>query len=89
VDQPDRVLGEQGVGPAGDFAVMTDVVGGVGAAHAGDGVADCDALIERGEHPQPEPLAQAGLADQDDRERGAAVRARADAGPAASPLVRV
>ena len=31
VDQPDRIFGEQGVGPPGDLAVMADVVGGVGA----------------------------------------------------------
>src|SRR6478752_2512984 len=52
---------------------MTDVVGGVGGAHPGDGVAHRDALIQRGEHTQPEPLAQGGLADQDDRERGSGV----------------
>ena len=74
MDQPDGVLGEQGVGAAGDFAVMADVVGGVGAAHPGDVVADRDALIQRGEHTEPEPLAQAGLADQDDRERGSTVQ---------------
>ena len=32
VDQPDRVPGEQGVGPSGDFAMMPYVVGGVGGA---------------------------------------------------------
>ena len=73
MDQRDRIVGEQGVGAAGDFAVMADVVGGVGAAHPGDAVADRDALIQRGEHTEPEPLAQAGLADQDDRERGSGV----------------
>src|SRR6185503_3808487 len=73
MDQPDRVLAEQGVGPSGDFAVMADVVGGVGAAHPGNRVADRDALIQRGQHPEPEPVAQAGLADEDDRERGSGV----------------
>lgn len=49
---------------------MADVVGGVGAPHPGDAVADRDALIQRG---QPEPVAHAGLADQDDRERESGV----------------
>jgi hypothetical protein len=73
VDHPDHVVGEQGVGPSGDFAVVADVVGGVDAAHPGDRVTDRDALIERGEHPEAESVAQAGLADEDDRERGSGV----------------
>jgi hypothetical protein len=36
VDKPDGVVGEQGIGAAGDFAVMADVVGGIGGAHSGD-----------------------------------------------------
>ena len=70
MDQPDGVLGERGVGPSGDFAVMADVVGGVGAAHPGNRVAHSDALVQRGEHTQSQALPQGGLADQDDRERG-------------------
>ena len=71
MDQPDGVLGERGVGPSGDFAVMADVVGGVGPP--GNRVAHRDALLQRGEHPEPQTLAQAGLADEDDREPGSTV----------------
>ena len=39
MDKPDGVVGEQGIGAAGDFAVMADVVGGIGGAHSGDVVA--------------------------------------------------
>ena len=34
VDQGDRVVGEQGVGAAGDLGVVADVVGGVGRCQA-------------------------------------------------------
>lgn len=52
MDEGDRVVGEQGVGAAGDLDVVADVVGGVGWVHAGDGVAHRDALIEGGQDSQ-------------------------------------
>jgi len=73
VDQPDGVVGEQGVGASGDFAVMAYVVGGVGGTHPADVVVHGDALIWRGEHPQPESLPQGWLAYQHDRERRSGV----------------
>ena len=50
VDDGDRVVGEQGVGAAGDLDVVGDLVGGVGRVHPGDGVAHRDALIESGQN---------------------------------------
>jgi hypothetical protein len=52
---------------------MLYVVGGVGGPHPGDVVADRDALIQCGEHPQSESLPQAGLADEHDREWGSGI----------------
>ena len=52
MDQGDGVVAEQGVRTAGDFDVVGEVVAGLGGAHAGQGVADGDALVERGEHAQ-------------------------------------
>ena len=69
-DEPDRVVGEQGVVAAGDATVVTDIVGGVGCAHPGDRAAHGNALVQRGEHTEAEAVPQGRLADQHDRERG-------------------
>ena len=55
---------------SGQFEVVGDVVAGVGLAHGRQGVAQRDALVEGGEGAEAEPLAQGGLADEDERERG-------------------
>ena len=64
VDQRDRVIGEQRIGPAGDLGVMADVVGGIGWCHSGQRVADRDPLIERCEDTEAQPMPQGGLSDQ-------------------------
>lgn len=69
VDDGDRVSGEQGVAAAGDLQVVGDVVAGLLVAHPGQGVSHGDALVERGEHAQPEALPQGGLTDQEGSER--------------------
>ena len=69
MNQGDGILGEQGVGAAGDLGVMADVVGGVSWTHAGQGVAHGDALIQRSQHAQAQPVPQGGLPDQHDGER--------------------
>ena len=75
-DEPDRVVGEQGVVAAGDATAVTDVVGGVGCAHPRDRVAHGEALVQRGEHTESEAVPQGRLADQHDRERGTKSPAR-------------
>src|SRR6266508_2257125 len=42
------VVGDECVGAAGEFEVVVQVAGGFGAGHAGEGVADGDALVEGG-----------------------------------------
>src|SRR6266542_3571240 len=46
VDERDGVVGDECVGAAGEFEVVVQVAGGFGAGHAGEGVADGDALVE-------------------------------------------
>src|SRR6266542_3954683 len=48
VDERDGVVGDECVGAAGEFEVVVQVAGGFGAGHAGEGVADGDALVEGG-----------------------------------------
>ena len=73
MDQPDRVVGEQGVGAAGDFAVMADVVGGVGARSSRQSRSAPRCADPARRAPRAGAVAQDGLADQDDRERGSGV----------------
>ena len=49
--------------------VMADVAAGLRVGHGRHGVAQPDALIERGEHAESQPLPQGGLADEQARER--------------------
>jgi hypothetical protein len=53
VDQGDGVVAEQRVRAAGDLHVVRDVVTGLFRCHAGQGVADRDPLIQRGENAEP------------------------------------
>src|SRR5260221_11488719 len=64
VDQRGGVVGEQGVGPAGEGEVVLEVAGGLGDGHAGYVVADGDALVEGGELAELQPAPQGGLADE-------------------------
>ena len=64
VNQRDRIIGEQRIGPAGDLGVMGDVVGGIGWCYSGQRVADRDPLIERCEDTETQPMPQVGLSDQ-------------------------
>jgi len=48
VDQGDRVVAEQGVGPAGQLEVVAEVALGLGGVHLGHDVAQGDALIDDG-----------------------------------------
>src|SRR6266700_2493387 len=49
VDQGGRVVGEQGVGPAGECQVVLEVAAGFLQGHAVHVVADGDPLVEGGE----------------------------------------
>ena len=64
VDQGHGVVGEQSVGTAGQFQVMGYIVGGVGLSSAGEGITQGDPLVEGGEGPEAQSLAQRGLAGQ-------------------------
>ena len=70
VDQRDGVVGEQGVGAAGELDVVVDVVGGFLAGHAGHVAAHGDALFERGQGAELHLGGQGGLAQHDGGERG-------------------
>src|SRR6266496_5479976 len=63
VDEVDRVVGEQGVGAAGEGEVVTDVAGGLVGVHAGHVVSDGDALLEGGEDAEPHLGREGGLAE--------------------------
>ena len=71
MDQSHRVRAEQGVGASGDLEVAGDVVGGLGGVHAGQGVPHRDPLVECGQHPQAQALAQGWLSDEQGGEGGA------------------
>jgi len=49
VDQADRVVAKQWVGAAGQAEMMLDVAAGLGAGHAGHGVAQRGGLFQRGQ----------------------------------------
>ena len=73
MDQADCVVGEQGVGSAGEFEVMGDVVAGLGWGEWWHGEAERDSLVERGEHAELDPPPEGGLSDEQTRERGSGV----------------
>jgi hypothetical protein len=56
------VIGDERVVAAGDRQVVAQVADGLGQVHPADGVADADALVERGEDALPETGGQCGLA---------------------------
>lgn len=64
MNQRDVIVGEQDIGAAGDLGVMADVVSGVRCGHAGQGVADRDALIQGGQDTEAQPVPQGGLNHQ-------------------------
>ena len=64
MDPGHGVVGEQSVGTAGQFQVMGYVVGSVGLAERGEGVTQRHPLVEGGESPEAQSLAQRGLAGQ-------------------------
>src|SRR5262249_19474871 len=59
------VVGEQGVGAAGEGGVVVDVCLGFGGVHAGHGVAEGDPLVQGGHVTEFEPAAGGGLAEQE------------------------
>src|SRR5204863_2594181 len=65
VDERCGVVGEQGVGAAGEGEVVADVAGGLFGGHGGQGVAQGDALVEGGQDAQFDLSAEGGLADQE------------------------
>jgi hypothetical protein len=71
VDDADRVIGEQGVGPAGLGQVSADVPVGLGQGERGRGnvVAELDPLVEGRHVTDAKPAPQRGLADQQDRQQ--------------------
>src|SRR5216683_6074947 len=73
VDQGGRVVGEQGVGPAGEGQVVLEVAAGFLQGHAVHVVADGDPLVEGGELAELEPAPQGGLADEQAGEYGGGV----------------
>ena len=88
MDEGGGVVGEQGVGPAGEFEVMGDVAAGFGRGEWRHSETQCDALIERGEHAELDPPAQRRLADEKARERGFRVELAVGEEPDFFELVR-
>ena len=56
--------------------MVGDVVGRVGLAERGQGVAQSHSLVQGGEGPEAQPLAQRGLADEHQGERAGGVHVR-------------
>ena len=56
-------------GPPGDLEVVGEVAGGVLRGHPGQGVADADPLVQRGQDTEPKSVPQGGLTDQHRGER--------------------
>jgi hypothetical protein len=73
VDQRGGVVGEQGVGAAGEGKVVAQEAGGLFEGHAGHVVADGDALVEGGELAELETAPQGELADEQASEYGGGV----------------
>ena len=69
MQEGEGVVGEQGVGAAGEGEMVGDVAGGLGQVHAGQGVAQGDALVEGGEGAELDAAAEGGLAHEQARER--------------------
>ncbi len=63
VDESDGIIREQRVGPPGQAEVVADVAGALGQLHAGQGVAQGDALVQGGKAPSL-IRRQGGLAHQ-------------------------
>src|SRR5439155_5754481 len=64
VQPRDRVVGEEGVGPADQGQVVAQVLGGLPEVHRRELVADGDALVQGREDPHPQLPGQGRLTDQ-------------------------
>ena len=73
VDQAGGVVGEQGVGAAGELGVMPQVGPGFVGGHRGHCVPDADPLVQGGEHAEPHAGPQLGLAEEQYGQRAGGV----------------
>ena len=68
VDERDGVVGQEGVGSAGEFEVVGDVDAGFGGGHGWHRESEGDALIESGEGAEFDSSAQGWLTNEETRE---------------------